>query len=79
MYTRAGCHLCDEMERTVVLSLDPETYVLRKVDVDSERALQDRYGMILPVLAIGGVDAFETRLAPGELRERVQSLRDLEP
>ena len=35
--------------------------------------------MILPVLAIGGVDAFETRLVPAELRERVQSFRKVEP
>ena len=79
MYTRAGCHLCDEMERAVLVTLEPESYVLRKVDVDSQRALQDRYGMILPVLAIGGVDAFETRLVPAELRERVQSFRKVEP
>ena len=43
MYTRAGCHLCDEMERAVLVTLEPESYVLRKVDVDSQRALQDRY------------------------------------
>lgn len=75
LYTRAGCHLCDEMAAAVAAALAAGTYVLEEVDVDAERALQDRYGLVLPVLAIEGEDAFETRLDPAALRRRVEGLR----
>lgn len=75
MYTRAGCHLCDEMAAAVAVALAPGTFVLEEVDVDRDRALQDRYGLVLPVLAIEGEDAFETRVDAVALRRRVEDVR----
>lgn len=75
LYTRAGCHLCDEMAAAVEVALEPDVYVLEHVDVDRDRALQDRYGLVLPVLAIEGEDAFETRVDASALRRRIADLR----
>jgi len=69
LYTRRGCHLCDDLEALVRATLPAGRYRLEKVDVDGERALQDRYGMVVPVLAIEGARRveLETRVAPRDL------------
>ena len=75
MYTRAGCGLCAEMEAVVRETLRRGSFPLTLVDVDGDRELQDRYGLVLPVLEIGGEVAFETRVRPSELSERVEAWR----
>ena len=69
LYTRRGCHLCDELEALVRATLPAGRYRLEKVDVDGDRDLQDRYGMVVPVLAIEGARRveLETRIAPRDL------------
>jgi glutaredoxin len=53
-YTRAGCHLCDDA-RPLVVQLCRESGVpVREVDVDSDPALRERYGEMVPVVAVDG-------------------------
>jgi hypothetical protein len=50
LYTRAGCCLCEGLEeRLRALDLPP---LLELVDVDGDPALQARYGLRVPVLAV---------------------------
>ncbi len=50
LYTRAGCCLCEGLEeRLRELELAEP---LRLVDVDGDPALQARYGLSVPVLAV---------------------------
>ena len=50
LYTRAGCCLCEGLEeRLRALDLPPP---LELVDVDGDPALQARYGLRVPVLAV---------------------------
>lgn len=49
LYTRAGCHLCEDAAS--VLAELGVAYV--PVDVDSDAELQARYGWDVPVLASG--------------------------
>lgn len=55
LYTRAGCCLCEGLEERLRELLPAET--LRLVDVDSDPALQARYGLSVPVVAIATGDA----------------------
>ena len=55
LYTRAGCCLCEGLEERLRELLPAET--LRLVDVDSDPALQARYGLFVPVLALGPAEA----------------------
>lgn len=71
MYTRTGCPLCEEMEQDVRGALPRASYVLEKVDVDGDRALEDRFGLVVPVLAIGEEVLFETRVDRAALPRRV--------
>jgi len=68
LYTRPGCHLCDEMKAEIAAADLPGPYELVEVDIDADRELKRRYGLSIPVLSIGGEPAFEGRLERGELR-----------
>ena len=53
IYTREGCHLCDDMElalRECESELDFET---RRVPIDNNKVLEEAYGTKVPVLVCG--------------------------
>jgi glutaredoxin len=50
IYTRHGCHLCDDAE-TLLRRLGFQ-YIA--IDVDTDSALQSRYGDEVPVIAVDG-------------------------
>jgi hypothetical protein len=74
LYTRAGCCLCEGLEerlRELGLREPP-----RLVDVDSDPALQARYGLSVPVLAVAaGTTAAITVLPPVPPRLNGERLR----
>lgn len=53
LLSRPGCHLCDEMRAAVEPLLAGAGLVLQVVDVDSDPALQERFGLEIPVLLDG--------------------------
>jgi glutaredoxin len=64
LYTRQGCHLCDEAQATLLrfgLQVDP-------VDIDSDPVLVERYGNCVPVVVIEGRERFRGRIDPRLLR-----------
>lgn len=64
LYGRSYCHLCDDMK----VALEPLqrgfSFVLHEVDVDSDPALEARFGELVPVLMTGAPHA-----SPGEAQE----------
>ena len=58
LYTRAGCHLCDEA--AVLLArygLEPQ-----RVDIDADPVLRERYNYCVPVVVIDGKERFRGRV-----------------
>jgi thioredoxin reductase (NADPH) len=53
LLVRAYCHLCDEMRAAVAPIVAGAGLELREIDVDSDRALEARWGDRVPVL-LGG-------------------------
>lgn len=51
LYGRSGCHLCDDMRAALEAFRTHHDFSLREIDVDSEPALAERYGGLIPVLA----------------------------
>jgi hypothetical protein len=50
LFTRQGCCLCEGLEEKLG-ALDPPQ-PLQLIDVDTDLALQGRYGLAVPVLAV---------------------------
>ncbi len=53
LYTRVGCHLCDEMKQQLGRF---QHLSINIVDVDTDNDLKQRYGERVPVLAAGDQD-----------------------
>jgi glutaredoxin len=64
LYIRHGCHLCDEAYQLLIEhDLEPTL-----VDIDSDRALQARFGEHVPVVEIDNQIRFRGRVEPVLLR-----------
>ncbi|WP_296229426.1 glutaredoxin family protein [Ralstonia sp. UBA689] len=53
LYGRTYCHLCDDMKAALEPLRRDFSFVLHEVDVDSDAALEDRFGELVPVLMTG--------------------------
>lgn len=53
LYMRVWCHLCDDMTAALAQQLPEGAYRLHQVDVDSDPALEARFGERIPVLVTG--------------------------
>lgn len=58
LYTRRGCHLCDEAK----VSLTRHGLTVREVDIDQDPALVDLYDNCVPVVEIDGKVRFRGRV-----------------
>lgn len=78
LYTRRGCHLCDDA-KAVLLSLRAELpFALVETDVDSNYALQQAYGLRVPVVVVDGRCVCELRIdepARAALRRSLEGVR----
>jgi glutaredoxin len=68
IYSRPGCHLCDEMKAIVARVARSVPLTLEDIDISTDPALEASYGREIPVLMIGGKKAAKYRLTEGELR-----------
>lgn len=73
LYTRAGCHLCQEAKQQMAPLLREFGAVLHEVDIDADPALRDLYGLDVPVIFIGAHKAAKHRLDIRRFRRRLQA------
>ena len=72
LYTRIGCHLCEEAERVVRAEQAADGgFRLELVDIDRDPELVRRYGVRVPVVAVDGQDLFEYEVPADLLRARL--------
>ncbi len=74
LYTRAGCHLCDEMKRTIESAHARVPYTLDERDVDADPELRAAYDRSIPVLTIGGRVAFKGRLTRADFERKLERI-----
>jgi glutaredoxin len=53
LYTRPGCHLCDEAKEQIAPLLRRAGARLREVNIDADDVLRERYDIDVPVLLLG--------------------------
>ncbi len=66
VYTRRGCHLCDEA-LAVVAAVAQGRAAVAVVDIDTDPALVERYTVRVPVVAVDGVEIAEYEVSPAVL------------
>lgn len=68
LYTRSGCHLCDEAhEALAAQGLVPEV-----IDVDGDPALRERFNECVPIVEIDGKIRFRGHVDAVLLRRLVR-------
>ena len=70
LVTRVECHLCHEMEALLDEVLPGHGLAYERVDVDTEAALVERFGDIVPVLLRDGKPVAKVRVDRRQL-ERI--------
>jgi glutaredoxin len=71
IYTRPGCHLCDEAKAEIGRADCPHLFDLEEIDVDSDPRLARLYGYDIPVVTIDGAHAFKHRLTAADFRREL--------
>jgi glutaredoxin len=69
LYSRPGCHLCDEMKALVfrtVHAVDTPVQV-QEVDISTDPELERLYGIEIPVLMVNGKKVAKYRVTEEEL------------
>jgi len=72
LYSRPGCHLCDDMKAVVEPVARQLGWSVEEVDISGDAALEAQFGTEIPVLFVNGRKAFKYRVAAGELRQRLR-------
>ena len=75
LYSKPGCHLCDEMKQLIDEVRARVPVVLEVVDISTEPELLALYGLEIPVLMIEGKKAAKYRLTARELEKQLRGRR----
>jgi hypothetical protein len=69
IYSRPGCHLCDEMKTLVAQVVEECAMPVRldEINVETEPRLEALYGAEIPVLLVNGMKAAKYRVTRTEL------------
>jgi glutaredoxin len=73
LYTRPGCHLCDEAKAAMTPLLREFGASLREVNIEQDAVLEERYGWDIPVIFIGARKAAKHRVDEEQFRRQLQA------
>jgi glutaredoxin len=71
VYSRPGCHLCDEAKAAIENSNSADRYTLEEVNIESDDELLKKYKYDIPVVTIDGEEVFRHRVDASEFKIRV--------
>ncbi len=75
VYTRPGCHLCDQaIEEIVAIHEEGRSFELQEVDIESDELLLRRMLERIPVVEVDGVVVSELILDATEVRARLDTV-----
>jgi glutaredoxin len=75
LYTRAGCHLCDEAKAQITPLLAAAGGRLREVDIDADATLRARYDYDVPVIFLGPRKVAKHRVDLAQFRRQLEEAR----
>jgi len=71
LYTRSGCHLCEEAKRAIAPLLAEFGARLLEVDIDADPILRERYTDDVPVIFLGARKAAKHRVDLKQFRRQL--------
>ena len=71
LYSRPGCHLCDDARDVILAERARTRFDFREVDVETDDALELAYGVRIPVVTVDGEERFELQVDPAEFARAV--------
>jgi arsenate reductase-like glutaredoxin family protein len=69
LYSRPGCHLCDDVRRV----LESSGISHDEVDITRDAALEAEYRLVIPVVEHRGRVVFEAGMDPGRLPRNLRA------
>jgi glutaredoxin len=75
IYSRPGCHLCDEAKQAIVPLLKEFAARLTEINIDEDPQLRARYDYDVPVIFIGARKAAKHRVDLGQFRRQLREAR----
>ncbi len=75
IYSRPGCHLCDEAKEAIRGANCAAAYELEEVNIESDPELLGRYKDDIPVITFDGVEAFRHRMTSEEFYRRIKEIQ----
>jgi glutaredoxin len=73
IYSRPGCHLCDEAKEVMGPLLRELGAKLREVNIEGDPVLEKRYGVDIPVIFIGARKAAKHRVDIKRFRRQLEA------
>ena len=75
IYSRQGCHLCEDMKATVrrVAGTAGNRVRVEEIDVSTDPELEARYGLEIPVLLVNGTKVAKYRVTEEEIRRALRA------
>jgi glutaredoxin len=59
LYTRRGCHLCDEVKAELTRAASKVDFRLQEIDIDTDPKLVRQFNDEIPVVFVGDKKAFK--------------------
>jgi glutaredoxin len=75
LYTRPGCHLCDEAKSLIAPLLRQSGARLREVNIDADPVLRARYDLDVPVIFLGPRKVAKHRVDREQFRRQLDDAR----
>jgi glutaredoxin len=74
LYSRPGCHLCDEARAALERVRARTSFTVREIDISTDDSLHKRYLERIPVVTLGDEELFEFFVDEAELEDRLYRL-----
>lgn len=71
IYSRPGCHLCEEAKQAIQAAECNEEYTLEEINIESDPELLRLYRYDIPVITVDGVEAFRHQLTSDQFKQRL--------
>ena len=68
LYSKAGCHLCDEAREHLEDLATEHVFELDEVDIRRDDQLFERYRYRIPVITVDGSERLEGRITADDVR-----------